>query len=129
MLGPENLDEPAAQAGLFLRALLMLRDDFVLAPFERVIQFGDDPHLLRDELARSQDLLGRGRKMHQHQTDAPVLGGALDLGETVCRRGIDSGDELEVEYQKPALRAVLQQRLDVLVEPVGRAEEQVALQV
>ena len=67
--------------------------------------------------------------MHQHQLDAAVLGGALDLGETVGRRGIDAGDELEVEHQKPALRMVLQQRLDVLVEPVGRAEEQIALQV
>src|ERR1700692_2974438 len=63
------------------------------------------------------------------EMNAAVIGGALDLGEAVCRRGIDAGDELEVEDQKPALRAVLQQRLDVLVEPVGRAEEQVALQV
>ena len=67
--------------------------------------------------------------MHQHQADAAVMGGALDLGETVGRRRIDSGDEFEVEHQKPALRAALQQRLDVLVEPVGRAEEQVTLQV
>ena len=84
---------------------------------------------LRDELARSQRLLGRGRKMHQHQPDAAVMGGALDLGETVGRRGIDAGDQLEVEHQEAAFRMPRQQRLDVLVKPVGRAEEQVALQV
>ena len=56
-------------------------------------------------------------------------GGALDLGEAVGRRGIDAGDQLEVEHQEPAFRMTLQQRLDVLVEPVGRAEEQIALQV
>jgi hypothetical protein len=91
----------------------------VLAPFQRVIEFGDDLHVLRDELARSQDLFGRRRKMDQHQMDAAIMGGALDLGETVRRRGIDTGHELEVEHQKPALRMLLQQRLDVLVEPVG----------
>ncbi len=35
----ENLGEPVAQVGLFLREPLMLRDDLVLAPFERVIEF------------------------------------------------------------------------------------------
>src|SRR6202000_2401768 len=53
----------------------------------------------------------------------------LDLGEAVRRRGIDPGDELEVEHQKPALRMLLQQGLDMLVELVGGAEEQVARQV
>ena len=107
----------------------MLRDDLVLAPFQRVIEFGHDADVARDELARSQRLLGRGRQMHQHQLDAAVVGGALDLGEAVGRRGIDAGDELEVEHQEAAFRMSRQQRLDVLVEPVGRAEEQIALQV
>ena len=54
---------------------------------------------------------------------------ALDLRETVGGGRIDAGDELEVEHQKAAFRMPRQQRLDVLVEPVGRAEEQIALQV
>ncbi len=107
----------------------MLGDDLVLAPFQRVIEFRHDRDLVRDELARSQGLLGRGRQMHQHQSDAAVMGGPLDLGETVGRRGIDAGDQLEVEHQKAAFRMARQQRLDVLVKPVGRAEEQIALQV
>ena len=83
---------------------LMLRDDLVLAPLQRVIEFRHDRDLARDELARSQGLFGRRRQMHQHQFDAAVMGGALDLGETVGRRGIDAGDQLEVEHQKAAFR-------------------------
>ena len=67
--------------------------------------------------------------MHQDQLDAEVVRAALDLGEAVGGRGIDAGDELEVEQQIAAFRALLQQLLDVLVEPVGGAEEQIALQV
>ena len=50
-LGAENLDEPAAQARLFLLEFLMLRDNFVLAPFQRVIEFGDDLDFPGDEFA------------------------------------------------------------------------------
>ena len=41
---------------------------------------------------------------------------------------IEAGDALEIEDQKVALPLLRQQRLDVLIEPVGGAEEQVALQ-
>ena len=128
-LGAENAYKPVAQGSFFVAEALMLRDDLVLAPLQRMIEFGHDADVLRDELARSQRLFRRRRKMHQHQFDAAVLGGALDLRKTVGRRGIDAGDELEVEHQKAAFRMPRQQRLDVLVEPVGRAEEQIALQV
>ena len=52
----------------------------------------------------------------------------LDLRKTVRRRQIDAGDETEIENQKPAIRLRRQQRLDVLIEPIGRTEEQIALQ-
>ncbi len=42
---------------------------------------------------------------------------------------IDAGDKLEVEHQEAAFRMTREQRLDVLVKPVGRTEEQIALQV
>src|SRR5260370_35841755 len=42
---------------------------------------------------------------------------------------MDAGDELEVEDEIAAFGTTLQQRLDVLIEPVGRTEEQIALQV
>ena len=67
--------------------------------------------------------------MHQDQLDAEVMRAALDLGEAVGGRGVDAGDELEVEQQITALRALLEQLFDVLVEPVGGAEEQIALEI
>lgn len=54
---------------------------------------------------------------------------ALDLGKAVGSRRIHAGDELEIEQQIAAFRALLQQLLDMLVEPVGGAEEQVALKI
>ena len=107
----------------------MLCDDFVLAPLQGMIQFSHDADLMRDEVGRSQGLLGRRRKMHQHQLDAEVVRRPLDLDETIRRGGIDAGDQLEVEHQVAAFRMLRQQHLDMLVKPVGRAEEQIALQV
>ena len=75
VLAAENPGEPVAQAGFFLLAALMLRDDLVLAPFQRMIEFGHDADVAGDELAGAQRLLGRGRQMHQHQPDA-AIGGA-----------------------------------------------------
>ena len=124
LLGAENLGEPVAQAGVFLFEALMLRDHLVLAPFERMIEFGDDADFLGDEVAGAQRLLGRGRQMHQHQLDAAIVRGALDLGEAVGRRGIDAGDELEVEQQEAAFRLPLSSALTYwysrLAEPKNR---------
>src|SRR3984885_7801275 len=107
----------------------MQHDDLILAPFERVVEFGNDADVGRDEFARPQRLLGGRGKMNQHQLDAAILRRPLDLGETIGRRRIDSGHQLEVEYQEAAFGMTLEKRLDVLVEPVGRAEKQIALQV
>jgi hypothetical protein len=53
----------------------------------------------------------------------------LIWAKTVRGGRIDAGDELEVEQQVAAFAMAREQRLDVLVETVGRAEEQIALQV
>ncbi len=82
-LGAENLREPAAQAGSLPLEAPMLRDDLVLASLQRMIQFGHDADVVRDEAAGSQRLCRRGRQMHQHQADAAIMGDALDLRETV----------------------------------------------
>jgi len=58
-LGPENPDEPVTQGGFLLLAALMLHDNLVLAPLQRVIEFGHDGDPVRDEIDRSQGLLGR----------------------------------------------------------------------
>ena len=68
------------------------------------------------------------RQIHQHETRAKLLGRLLDLGEAVHGGGIDAGDELKIEQQEAAVGAVPEQGLDLLIEPVGRAEEQIALQ-
>jgi len=86
MLGPENLHEPVAQRRFLLFEILMLRNDLVFAPLQRLVQLGYDAHLLRDEFARSQGFFSRRRKMHQYQFDAPLLGAPLDLREAVGRR-------------------------------------------
>src|SRR6202049_1870797 len=52
-LGAEDLGEPVAQRGLLLFDDAMLRNDLVLAPLQRMVQFGNDAHLVRDEFARS----------------------------------------------------------------------------
>ena len=129
VFGAENLGEPVAQIGFFLLEALMFSDDLVLAAFQRVIEFGYDADIATDKAARPQRLFGGRSQMHQQQFDAAIVGAALDLGEAVGGRRIDAGDELEVEHQIAAFRMPLQHRLDVLIEPVGRTEEQVALQV
>ena len=96
----EDLGKPVAQAGFLLLEPLMLGDELVLAPFQRMIQFGNDIHLIRDEFARAQDVLGRGGQVYQHQLDAEIVRAALDLRKTVGGRRIDAGDELEVEQRK-----------------------------
>jgi len=57
--------------------------------------------------------------MNQHQLDAAVMRGALDLGKTVGCRRIDAGNQFEIEHQKPAFRMAREQRLDMLEKPVG----------
>ena len=51
LIGAEDAAEPAAQIRFFLRAVLMLMNDLVLAPFQRMIEFGDDRDVFADELA------------------------------------------------------------------------------
>ena len=118
-----------SQGGFLLPEVLVLRDDLVLAPLQRVIQFGHDADLVGNESTGPQRLLRRGRKVHQHRSDAEIERGALDLRKAVGGRQIDAGDQLEVEHQEAAFRMPRQQRLDVLVQPVGGTEEQIALQV
>ena len=47
MLVAEDLREPVAQVGGFLREAVMLRDDLVLAPLQRLVEVGDDRDVLR----------------------------------------------------------------------------------
>ena len=124
LVGAEDADEPILQGCFLVATALMLRDDVVLAPFERMIEFRHDTDVARDELARSQGLFRGDLQVDQNQPDAALTGRTLDLGETIGCRGVDSGHQLEVEDQETALRMPRQKRLDVLVQTIGGAEEQ-----
>src|ERR1700676_1416632 len=50
-LGAEDLGEPVAQRGFLLVEAAMLGDDLVLAPLQRMVQFGNDAHLVRGKFA------------------------------------------------------------------------------
>ena len=79
----EDLGEPVAQVCLFEREALVLANDLVLAPFQRMIELADDGDALGDEVARTQHLFGDGGKMHEHQRDAQIMRATLDLGEAI----------------------------------------------
>jgi hypothetical protein len=67
-------------------------------------------------------------EIDEHETGAELIGRLLDLGEAVHGGGVDPGDQSEIEQQEVAVRVGCEQGLDLLIEPVGRAEEQIALQ-
>ena len=73
-------------------------------------------------------LSSSGAEIDQHDPRAVRGGDLLDLREAVRGRRIDPGHQPEIEHQEAAFRLPRQQRLDVLIEPIGRAEKQIALQ-
>src|SRR5262249_54285777 len=68
------------------------------------------------------------REIDQHEPRADLVRNLLDLRETVHGGGIDPGDEAEVEHKEAAVWLVRKQSFHLFIEPVGGAEEQVALQ-
>ena len=88
----------------------------------------DDDAVAGDEARGAERAFELRRQADQDDAGAAFGGGAGDLPEAVGRRGVDPGHAAEIEDQKPAFRPFGKQRLDVLVEPVGGAEEQIALQ-
>ena len=103
-------------------------DDFLLARFQRAVEIGDDRDVVGDEARGAKGAFQFRAEIGQHDAHAVRGGDLLDLRETMGGRRIDPGDEPEIENQKPAVRLPHQQCLDVLIEPIGRAEEQIALQ-
>ena len=89
VLVAEHLGEPVAQAGLFLPRL-MLRDDLVLAPFQRMVEIGRDDDVVGDE-PRDTERLPGGGEMDQHQMRAPrssracLIWAKLYVAENRCR--------------------------------------------
>ena len=73
-------------------------------------------------------MLDLGGKVNEHQLRADLAGRVLDLRKAVHRRGVEAGDQPEIEQQKSAIGVLGEQRLDMPVESMRGAEEQMALQ-
>ena len=71
-------------------------DDFLLAGFQRPVEIGGDVDVRRNE-ARVRKACAAPGEIDQHETGAELVGRLLDLGEAVHGRGIDPGNQAEIE--------------------------------
>ena len=94
-------------------------DDILLAEFERAVDIGCNNDVVGNEPGGAKGAVQFRREIDQHDPRAAGGGRLLDLRETVGRRRIDAGNEAKIENQKTAIRLRRQQRLDVLIEPIG----------
>ena len=124
----ERLGEPVAQRRSRAAAGRMRGDDLLLAELKRPVEVVGEDHVVGDELAIAKGVAELGRQVHQHEARAALVGGALDLDEAVHGGGIDAGDQTKIEQQEAGLRAPGEEFFHLLVETVGRAEEDIALQ-
>jgi hypothetical protein len=68
------------------------------------------------------------RQIHEHEAGADIVGGALDLSKAMHGGGIDTGNQAIIKYEEAGIGPLRKQLFDLLVEAIGRAEEEVALQ-
>ena len=91
------------------------------------------------EIVRQDDVVGNdfavaergdklGRQIHEHEAGADIIGGALDLSKAMHGGGIDACHQTIVEDEEAGIRPLRKQLLDLLIEAIGRAEEEIALQ-
>jgi hypothetical protein len=102
-------------------------DDRVLARFQRVVEVRHHNYAVSasNGLERAPQF---GCEIDQHQPNVLLVGGILDLGEAMGSRRIHANDQAKIKNKEAAIRLTREQRFHHLIEPVGRAEEQVALQ-
>src|SRR5262245_15821156 len=103
-------------------------DNRLLAEFHRMIEVLRQDHAVCIESIGVKYLLQVRSEIDQHQQRPDLVGGLSDLLEAVRRRRVDTGHQVEIEYQEAALGPASQQPLHLLIELAGRAKEQVALQ-
>ena len=116
-------NDRASSAAVRCASMMLL-----LAVFQRAVEIGRDDDVVGNEPRGAKGAFQFRRQIDEHDPRSARGRCLLDLRKTVRRRRIDAGDETEIENQKPAVRLRRQQRLDVLIEPIGRTEEQIALQ-
>src|ERR1700688_1467928 len=106
----------------------MRLDDCLFARLQRPIEVGGDDNVVRNKSDAAEGAFQFRAKLDQDNSRAGFGGCLLDLRKALRCRRIDAGDALKVEDQETTFSLLRKQRLDVLVKPVGRTEEQIALQ-
>src|SRR5208282_5243774 len=106
----------------------MRPDNGILAGFQCSVEIGHDGDVVGNESGGAKRSLQFRREVDEDNPGAGFARRLLDLREALRRRGIDAGDAAEIENQEARTRLLREQRLDVLVEPIGRAEEQITVQ-
>src|SRR5262245_9593166 len=123
----QRFRQPRAQRLLLISSGLMRLDDLLLASFEGPVEVGCNGNIFRYEAGRAEGLFQFGREIDKYYLRLAFGGRLLDLLEAVRGGRINSCDQAKVEYQVATFRVFYQQNLDVLIKPVGRAEEQITL--
>ena len=103
-------------------------NDLFLAGLQGAVEIVGQDDVVGDESRLRNAVRELRRQIDQHETCAELVGGALDLGEAMHGGGIDAGNQAKVEHEEAGIGPLRKQRLHLLIEPVGRAEEQIALQ-
>src|SRR6476469_5778351 len=106
----------------------MSGNDLFFAGLQGVVEIVSQDDAARNELAIPERCAELRRQIHQHETCADIVGGALDLSEAMHGGGIDAGNQAKVEQEEAGIGPLRKQLLDLLVEAIGRAEEKIALQ-
>ena len=98
-------------------------NDGLLASLERAVEIRGNNDIVGDETSRIECIAELVREIDQHEACANFLGDLLDLSKAVHRRSIDARDQAEIEHEEPAVWLIRKQRLDLLIKPIGGAEE------
>src|SRR5262249_19030190 len=117
----ERFGKPLAQgAGLAVTRLVRL-DNRVLTRFKGGVEIGRHNDV-RNKPGGSEGVFHVARETREYHLCAALVSDLLDLREAECRGRVDSSDEPKIEQQEAAL-LFCKQCIDLLVEPVGRAEK------
>src|ERR1700691_180467 len=101
----------------------MRLDDLVLAFLERTVEIGGHADVAAQETDIVESFLQLRSEVDQDQLRRGGVGGLLDLREAMGRRGVDAGDNAEIEHQEAAIGIVREQALDVLIKAICSPEE------
>src|SRR5579862_250697 len=125
----ERIGQPPAQCSCLAALDPAGLYDRIFTFFQGVIEVSRRTDVTGQKPDVSERFFEFAREVDQHKLYPVGVGHLLDLREAVGSRGINAGDDAKVENQEAAVVVAREQRLDVLIEPVGGTEEKIALQV